>query len=67
MNTNMQGNMTSFVENARMIGDCRMCFVPRTKPGVKQFTVTDDDVKSFANRRVHKTIANFECEKASRG
>lgn len=67
INTNMHGNMMSFVENARMIGDFRMCLVPRTRPGVKQFTVTDDDVKSFANFLVHKTIAIFECEKASRG
>lgn len=67
MNTHMHGNMMSLAETARMIGDCRMCFVPRTKPGVRQFTVTAVDVKSFANFLVHKTIASFEWEKASRG
>lgn len=63
----MHGNMISLVEIARMIGDCRMCFVPLTKPGVRQFTVTTDDDKSFANFLVHKMMASFELAYASRG
>lgn len=59
--------MMSFVEKARMIGDCRKWFVPRTKPGVKQFTVIDVDAKIFANFLLHKLIASFEWENASRG
>ena len=60
MNMNIHGNIMSFVDHARMIGDCRMCFVPRTKPGVKQFTVIEVDAKCFAKFLVHRTIANFE-------
>lgn len=67
MNINMHGNIIILAEIARIIGDCLMCFVPRTKPGVRQLTVIEVDAKSFANFLVHRTIANFECAKASRG
>lgn len=67
MKIHMHGNMIILAETARMIVECLMCFVPRTNPGVKQLAVSDVVDKSFDNFLVHRLIASFEWEYASRG
>lgn len=66
MNNHIHGNMIHLHINARIIGECLMCFVPRTSPGVKAFTVIAVDLRILAKCVVHRIIANLECEKASR-